>query len=239
MSTSSGKRTNLPQPSPEELDAAVQASLGTADAGAAQSLQNLRLIHEARLSQLRRTAATLKQEGASEADIKAADAAVHIGTARVASISAVHQQATSPAPQVSATGWALYGRILSSSLKPVPHLTVFLTDANKTYQRNFGFSYTDATGQYVISYAGDEGPAQSKKSHQASTESSDLQLFVGIVNASGKPIYPVPNTPTDPFIPVPGTATYRDILLPSGEQPVGDPPDFIREIALPARKKKR
>lgn len=235
MSTSSGTRANIPQPSPEEFDAAVQSSLGTADTGATQSIQNLRLIHEARLSQLKRTAATLKQGGASEADIEAANAAVHLGTARVASIKAVHQQATSSAPQVSATGWALYGHILSSTLKPVPHLTVFLTDANKTYQRDFGFSYTDATGQYVINYQGTGDPAQSK----TEDESSAPQYFVGIVNASGKPIFPIPGTTPDPFTPTIGAATSRDIVLPPGEQPVGDPPSFIREIALPNTKEKR
>src|SRR5579859_3205569 len=131
MSTSTGS-TNIPQTTPDQVDALVQSALSAGDTGATQAIQHLTLIHQAHLSQLKRTAATLKKAGAPEADITAADAAVKAGTLRVATTTAVHQQAATPAPQVSATGWALQGRVLNSTLKPVQHLTVFLVDANKT-----------------------------------------------------------------------------------------------------------
>ena len=238
MSKSTVNRDEVPQPTQDQIDTLVNTALGAGDNGATQSLQHLRLVHVARLSQLKRTAASLKQGGASEADVHAAEAAVNTATARIASIGAVHQQATTPAPQVSATGWALYGRILSSSLKPVPHLTVFMTDANKTYQSNFGFSYTDSNGQYLITYAGETDTPRRKATGRATAGASSLQLFIGIVNASGNPIYPEPGKPTPPFTPTPGVATYLDVILPAGEKPVGDPPAFIREIALPKIKKR-
>lgn len=238
MSKSTGTKDEVQQPAPDQIDASINTALGAGDDGATQSLQHLRLVHEARLSQLKRTAATLKQGGASAADVQAAEAAVNMATARIASISAVHQQATTPAPQVSATGWALYGRVLNSSLQPVAQLTVFLTDANKTYQSNFGFSYTDSTGQYLINYAGDSGTPQRKATAKATAAAASLELYIGIVNADGNPIYPEPGKPNPPFTPTPGVATYLDVILPAGEKPVGDPPSFIREIALPQVKKK-
>src|SRR5215813_6184464 len=34
-----------------------------------------------------------------------------------------------------------------------------------------------------------------------------------------------------------GRINYQNIVLPSGEQPMGDPPEAIRNIALPPKKK--
>ena len=223
MRTKTGSSTDTPKPSPEQLRAAVTATVGTADAGGSQSIHNLMLVHSARLSQLKRTAATLKQQyGASDPNVKAAEAAVNNGTARLARLAAVHQQASTPAPQVSAIGWALEGRVFNSALQPVQHLTVFLVDASKTFQREYGFAYTDSSGYFLINFAG-----------TTDTQTSAPQLYIEIANASGKPIY----LGTDVFSPAPGSTTYQNITLPAGEHPIGNPPQNIRGGAIPTSKK--
>jgi hypothetical protein len=221
MSTKIGSSTDVPKPSPAQLGAAVTTAVGAADAGGSQSIHNLTLVHSARLSQLKRTAATLEQQyGANDPYVKAAEAAVKTGTARVARLSAVHQQASTPAPQVSATGWALQGRVFNSTLQPVQHLTVFLVDANKTFQREYGFAYTDSTGYFLIIFSG-----------SADGQTNAPQLFMEIANAIGKPIY----LGTDFFSPAPGSTTYRNITLPTGEQPIGNPPANIRKGSIPSK----
>jgi hypothetical protein len=220
MSINTASNNDIPQASSAQLGAAITAAIGTADAGGSQSIHNLTLVHSARLSQLKRSAATLKQQyGASDPNVKAAEAAVRTGTARVAQLAAVHQQAATPAPQVSATGWALQGRVFNSTLQPVQHFTVFLVDDTKTFQKEYGFAYTDSTGYFLINFAGSApgGPT------------SAPQLYVEIVNASGKPIY----ISTEIFAPAAGSTTYQNITLPASEKPIGNPPPAIRGGAIP------
>ena len=222
MSIDTGSSTDTPTPNRAQLGAAVTATVGCADAGGSQSIHNLMLVHSARLSQLKRTAATLKQQyGASDPNVKAAEAAVKTGAARVARLSAAHQQASTPAPQVSATGWALQGRVFNSTLQPVQHLTVFLVDANKTFVSEYGFAYTDSTGYFLINFSG-----------SADGQANTPQLFVEIANASGKPIY----LGTDVFSPAPGSTTYLNVTLPAGEHPIGNPPADIRKGAIPGKR---
>ena len=137
MSTSTGGSANLPQTNPKQVDSLVRSTLGAGDSGSTQTIQNLTLIQQARVSQLKRAAATAtKQYGADSAETKTAEAAVQAGTARVASMTAVHLQAATPSPQVSAAGWALYGRVFVGSstssnvqLQAVASYTVFLVDS--------------------------------------------------------------------------------------------------------------
>jgi hypothetical protein len=226
MSSSTSDRANLPHTTPEQIDILVRTALGVGDSGATQAVQNLTLVQQARISQLRRTAATTtKQYGADSAEAKTAAAAVTAGTARVASMTAVHLQAATPGPQVSPTGWALHGRVFdapsdpsSIQLQPVPNLTVFLVDAQKKYQEQFGFAYTDANGYFILNYAGSKSKAQ-----------ADGQFFVEIADKKGRPFY----LSTTRFQPVPGNATYLNITLPADKKPLGDPPAEIRGTAFP------
>jgi hypothetical protein len=59
-------------------------------------------------------------------------------------------------------------------------------------------------------------------------------LFVEIANSKAHPVYLAPTA----FTPTIGSATYQNITLPVGEKPLGDPPQAIRAIALPAAEKK-
>jgi hypothetical protein len=216
-------------PRASQLRDGLAATLASADSGTAQTVQNLKLVHQARVSQLNRTAAALKKQlGPDDPTVKAAEAAAKAGSLKVAHITAIHQQIATPTPEVSSTGWALQGRVYSSTLHPATALTVFLVDAQHAWQRQYGFAYTDSNGYFLINYPGSTDPAS------GATDSAP-QLFLEIVNKSAKPIY----LSTEPFQPTQGSTTYKTITLPAGEHPIGDPPPEIREIAIPTTKRKR
>ena len=198
------------------------------------------LVHQARLAQLTRTAASISARyGAGSPQAVAAEAKVTASKATIARIATVSQQVSSTAPLVSTTGWALYGHVYNSQLQPVSAYTVFLVDANKTYQSAYSFSYTDSTGYFLISFAGDPASSQnqSPQSLQAASAPAPAspQLFVEIANSNALPVY----LSTTAFQPTLGTATYQNITLPAGEPPIGDPPPEIRRIALPPTEKSR
>ena len=209
-------------------------ALSAADSTAAQRVQNLNLVHQARLAQLTRTAASVSARyGAGSAQATAAEAKVAASKATIARVATVNQQVSATAPQVSATGWALYGHVYNAQLQPVSAYTVFLVDAKNAYQSAYGFSYTDNTGHFLISFAGDPASAQSQsqQSSQPALGAAQAapQLFIEIANANAQPVY----LSTTAFQPTLGTATYQNITLPAGEPPIGDPPPEIRQIALP------
>jgi hypothetical protein len=220
MSTDSSTTGNIPTPTPDQIRETTAAALASADAGSSQTILNLKMVHHARVSQLKRTAETLKKQlGPDDPSVKAAEAAVKVGTAKVARISVVHQELDTPTPQVAADGWALHGRVYSADLKPLAKYTVFLVDSQKTYQEAYGFAYTDDTGYFRFNVAGAKVTAP---------------LFLAMTNPKGEPGY----LSTTLFQPAPGSATYQNITLPSGAQPLGDPPQAIRDVALPSRKSK-
>jgi hypothetical protein len=119
---------------------------------------------------------------------------------------------------VAAAGWALHGRVYDAQLQPAVQHTVYLVDSAKAYQAQYGFSYTDATGYFLINYAQPAGQA-----------APSVPLYVAIVNAKAEPVY----LATEAFQPVAGSTTYQNISLAVGERPLGDPPAEIRKIAIP------
>lgn len=229
MSTSSNTTatsTDSTAPTPAQIGATTTAALAAADTGSVQTLLNLKMVHQARLSQLKRTAETLKQQyGADDLTVKAAESAVNVGSAKVARIAAAHQELDTPAPQAAADGWVLHGRVYNSDLRPHAKYTVFLVDGQKAYQEAYSFAYTDDTGYFQFNVAAATG----KDAAQATTP-----LYLAMTNTKGEPIY----LGTTPFQPTPGSVTYQNITIPTGTQPLGDPPTSIRDVALPSRKKK-
>jgi hypothetical protein len=214
---------------PAEVTSAVTQARKSADSTACQRIQTLGFVHQARLSQLNRTVATLTaQYGANSAQVKAAQAAVASAKVTIARLAMLKDQASTAVPPVTATGWALYGHIYNAQLQPVSAYTVFLVDGEKTYQQGYGFAYTDATGYFLLSYAGTQ--TQSQGQSQTQGEAAP-QLFLEIANAKGQPIY----LSATQFKPALGSATYQNVTLPSGEQPIGDPPQAIRNIAMPGK----
>jgi hypothetical protein len=222
-------------PDMSDIGAQVTSNLASADSIAAQRVQSLMWVHQARASQLLRTAASLKaQYGADDAAVKSSEAAAAAATATAARVAVVHQQVTTAEPQVATDGWALHGRVYDADLTPVSAYTVFLVDASKAYQQSYGFAFTDDTGYFLLNYAGPD--AASKPPSAAATQAAGTSdLFVEVADRKGQPVF----LSTTAFLRVVGSATYQNIVLPAGKQSIGDPPPEIRQVALPKPKKSR
>lgn len=227
MATNSRTTTSGTQPDMSDIANQVTSNLASADNIAAGRVQTLMWVHQARAAQLSRTAATLKaQYGSNDPRVKSAEAAVAAANADAARVAVVHQQVTTPKPQVAPSGWALHGRVFDPKLKPVSGFTVFLVDAAKAYQQAYGFAYTDDTGYFLLNYAGSD-PASRDKS--ATATQAQQELFVEITDSKAKPVYLSPTS----FQPVVGSATYQNIILPADDRAIGAPPPEIRKVALP------
>jgi hypothetical protein len=252
MSTNqSSQSTSLP-PGAEELGTEVQNTFNSADTLAAQQLDQLRLVQQARLSRMSRELAQAKAQKPPDSQaVQTAQAAVDAATVTAGRVAMAQQQSTTSDPQVAPDGWALHGRVVDSGLTAVSGFTVFLVDSENTYQQALGFAYTDDTGYFLIHYAGPQGAAKSqadntssstraseqttpKGSGGASQSGSAPQLFLEIANASAQPVF----LSQVAFQPVTGGAIYQNIILAPGSQPIGDPPQAIRDVALPRGIKK-
>ena len=232
MTTNSRTTTSGTPPDMSDIGNQVTSNLASADDIAAQRVQTLMWVHQARAAQLSRAAAALKtQNGPNDPGVKSAEAAVAAANADAARVAVVHQQVTTPEPQVAPSGWALHGRVFDPELKPVSGFTVFLVDAAKAYQQAYGFAYTDDTGYFLLNYAGSDSASRDKSS---STTQAQQELFVEITDSKAKPVYLSPTA----FQPVLGHATYQNIVLPADDQAIGAPPAQIRKVALPKSKKK-
>jgi hypothetical protein len=228
--------TNIPSGA-SEMATELQNTLASADSLAARRVQNLQLVHQARLSRLTRELDALKAEHAPDSDVKAAEAAVAAGTYTAARAAVVHQQLTTAEPEVAQNGWVLHGRVFDTNLKPVSGFTVFLVDAQKSYQKDYGFAFTDHSGYFLINYPGPESSAKAEpKPNQPSMQQSSTtpQLFLEIADTNAQPVY----LSDIAFEPTAGTATYQNVTLSPGNQPIGDPPKEIRDIAMPPNRKK-
>lgn len=200
-----------------QLDSAVSTTLTAADGVAASRMQSLNQVHQARLSQLTRTATSLTaQYGSNAPQSLAAQAVVTSTQVAAARVAMLHLQATTAAPQVAATGWALHGRVYNAQQQPVAGYTVFLVDSQKNYLSAYGFSYTDSTGYFLLN------------SPVAATAAG---MFVQIANTSAQPVYLAASA----FEPNPGNAIYQNITLPAGKAVLGDPPKAIRKLAIPPK----
>jgi hypothetical protein len=206
-----------------KISESITSTLSTADSSAVQSMQALTLVHQARLSQLSRTAAALKaQYGASDAGVKSAQAAVAASTSTIARLSVLQQEVNTPAPQLTAKGFALQGRVYDASLKPLPNMTVFLVDATNTYQQQFGFAYTDETGYFLI--------------NAADSEAANAQpVFLQVADNKSRPVYLSPSS----LALAAGATLYEKIVISAGGKPIGDPPKAIRGTALPTKASKK
>lgn len=199
----------------------LQSALAAADNQVTQGMQNLELVHRARLASATRALNALKaQYGADDEQVKTAQAAVNAMTATISRISLVGQQFDTPQVEVSQKGWVLQGRVVDAQLQPVSRYTVFLVDATKSYLKQYGFAYTDETGYFAISF-------------NQGTHDAAAPLFIEVADNKANPVY----LATTPFSPGPGSTTFENIVLAAGAQPIGDPPEAIREVAMPVRKR--
>ena len=209
--------TNI-TPSREQVNQQVGATLSMADAASVLSTGHLQLVHQARVSRLTRTAASLQaQYGPNDPRVVKAKSDVTAGMASSAQISAANQQIATPAPTVPSGGWVLHGRVFDSQLQPAAKQTVFLVDQTSTYQQQIGFAYTDDTGYFLISFAG------------ATAGQTQPALFVQVADANAQPVF----LSTTAFQPAVNSVSYQNITLPAGG-PIGDPPANIRVDAFPS-----
>ncbi len=212
--------TSADSDSSAQAATSVNAAISMADSAAAQSMQTLALVHQARVANLSRIAATLKaQYGAEDPEVKNAEAAVNAGVAVAARALIVQQELGTAAPEVPANGGTLHGRVYDFAYQPLPKMTVFLVDATNTYQQQFGFGYTDESGYFQITAA---GPAATPA------------LFLEVADQKRKPVY----LSTSPLQPALGAAVYQNIIISEGAKPIGDPPRAIRGKAIPPKTKK-
>lgn len=232
MDTKSSTKGTDPLTDASQLGSELTAGLTSVDGAAAERVQNLQWVHQARESQLSRTAASLKAKyGADDAGVKAAEAAAAAANVTALRVAMLHRQMTTADPQVASKGWVLHGRVYNFARQPVSGFTVFLVDAAKTYQQAYGFTYTDDTGYFLLQYAGPDPASQDKS--QSARQTPATALFIEVANKKALPVY------VASFEPVEGMSFYQDVILPEGDQPIGDPPREIRDIALPQKKKKR
>lgn len=216
----------------DNVNATLQTVAADADTRSAAAVSTLSLIHQARLSNQKR-AATLAVGvyGANSSQAAAAQKTVTVTTTTAARLAALAQQVNTSAPTVAATGWVLHGRVYSSSLVPQPGYAVFLVDAQKNYLGDYGYSYTDETGYFLISYAGSAStsPSEPAGSTAPTQESSATQLFLQITDAKANPVL----LSEIAFVPVMGKATYQTVTLPADDKKLGNLPADIRAVALP------
>jgi hypothetical protein len=211
---------NYASADPQEFAGNVGIALNMTDNTSINRVQQLSLVHQARLAQVNRIATTVTaQSGANSPQAAAATAAVTATQAAVAHVSMLKQQVSAQAPAVTATGWALYGTVYNSSSAPVPAYSLYFVDSTNTYQSTFGVAYTGTDGSFQFVYAGPP----------AGQTAPTTPIFLQVANATGDPIY----TGKTAFTPTPGVATYQTITLPAGEKPLGVLPTVLRTVTLP------
>jgi hypothetical protein len=244
MATNSKTTTSSASADMADMGNQITSNLAAADDIAAQRVQTLAWVHQARAAQLSRTAVSLKaQYGPNDPGVKSAEAAVAAANAAAAQVVVVHHQVRTADPQVAPKGWALHGRVFDAQLAPASGYTVFLVDSAKSYQQAYGFAYTDATAYFLLNYPGPNAtsggtPAAAPgktPSEAASQAASTPELFVQVADTKARLMFPSPPA----FKPVIGSATYQTIMLPEGQPPIGDPPPEIRQVAIPKATRKR
>jgi hypothetical protein len=132
------------------------------------------LVQTARVSSLKRAAtAAVATYGADSKEATAANQAVTVAQAKTGQLQVVSQKAATTPPTVTTTGWALHGRVYDANLNPQERYTVFLVDAQKNYISDYGFSYTDSTGYFLLQYQGAaSGSSGGCESGDASSDTS-------------------------------------------------------------------
>jgi len=138
-------------------------------AGAAMTAQ----VQTARVAALKRAAtAAVATYGADSTQATAANQAVTTAQAKTGQLQIVSQKAATTPPTVAADGWALHGRVYDASLNPQERYTVFMVDAQNNYISDYGFSYTDSTGYFLLKYPGTSASGSSSGADQPGAAAS-------------------------------------------------------------------
>jgi len=212
----------------DPFSAPIQAVATAADAQVAAAVSNLTLIQQSRLSNQNR-AATLAVAvyGKDSSQALAAQKLVTATTTTAARLTVLTQQVNTPAPTVAAKGWVLHGRVYASDLSPQSGYALFLVDGQKNYIGDYGYSYTDDTGYFLLS--SDGSSSQPSESQSGESQSATAQLYVQVTDAKANPVL----LSETAFVPATGKATYQAVTLPPGHKKLGNLPADIRAVAMP------
>jgi hypothetical protein len=138
------------------------------------------LVQTARVSALKRAAtAAAAIYGANSTEAAAANQSVTTAQAKTGQLQILTQKASTPQPAITSTGWALHGRVYDANLNPQERYTVFLVDEQKNYLSDYGFSYTDATGYFLIQYSGSTASGSSSGNQTAADSSNTSSASSG------------------------------------------------------------
>ena len=223
------------QPDPSNLASQLKEAFADADTAAAERIQNLQWVHQARGSQLARAAADLKAEfGANDAVVKRAEQAAAAARTTGARLSSLHRQMTTEDPPVAPGGWALHGHVFTGDGKPVRGFTVFLVDAANAYQELYGFANTDDAGRFILASKPAETESSKETKAGSRAQAPAPELFVKVTDLRSRPVY----LDTTPLPLVPGSVTYKDIELAEGAPPMGQPPGDAKRVAPKPKPKK-
>jgi len=119
-----------------------------------QQFATMAAVRQARINLFQRQLTALQsQPGANAQTVATLQSSIQSQKLSLAALSAVNTQAATPAPPVPAHGWVLYGRITDTNSQPVPKLTVSLTNQERTWLRQYGYAFTDANGNFSLTYA--------------------------------------------------------------------------------------
>jgi hypothetical protein len=153
------------------------------------------LVQTARVSALKRAAtAAIATYGAKSTEAAAANQAVTTGQAKTSQLQVLNQKTSTPQPTVPSTGWALHGRVYDANLNPQESYTVFLVDEQKNYISDYGFSYTDSTGYFLIQNSGtppsappsgDQSGADSQNATSASSREDEGFIDLNLLSQLG------------------------------------------------------
>jgi hypothetical protein len=217
MSTTTSS-TPSPDDAAAQLESGVQTLLSEADARQTAALNTLSFVQQARVSRVTRAASATTSSAVEAAKTAAARSAV------------AQQQASTPAPQVAAKGWALHGRVYDNNLKPLARYSVYLADSQKTYLSAYGVDYTDSTGYFLLTHDGVDANTGTSKS---SAPSAAPELYLQVADRKAMPVY----ASATAFTPTLGAATYQVVTLTDGDTPIGNPPAQVRATVIPPAKK--
>jgi hypothetical protein len=229
-STTDNTITGLtPELTDSETTGGLAAGLTAADTVSAGRLDNLGLVHQARITALTRTVNSLTaQYGAGSAQVVAAQANVTATKAVAARLLVVKQQTAATAPAVTSTGWAVWGHVYDSASAPLSGYCVFLVDAQKNYQDAYGFQFTGSNGSFVLNWPG-------KDEQGAQATATPPTAYLAITNARAQLVY----EGSQALALVTGSALYVDTTLAAGEPVLGELPAEIKRVAQPAQDAKK
>ncbi|MFM0631218.1 hypothetical protein [Paraburkholderia xenovorans] len=104
--------------------------------------------------------------------------------------------------------------------QPLEAYCAYVVDEQKTFQHQYGLSFTDSDGRYTINVPPDA----------AGEDATPPALFVEVSDAQGQVVQALTS-----FQPKRGVAQPLHFVLPEDDQSVGKPPPNVHDTAMPSK----